>query len=179
MNISNELQGFIEKNINLIEQDTKESWETVYSKLSDEQRGELTQVMLEIGIDPAEKLGYIPTFYLFHSPIKTYKIPDNVESIRDAAFFNCLSLTSIEIPDSVTSIGSSAFYYCTSLTSIVLGNSVESIGSHAFFYCDSLTEIKYLGTKKDAITKLNVQKKLWRRNSAISKIICTDGVIEL
>ena len=110
MNISLELQKFIEENIDLIEQDTKESWETVYKKLlDDEQKGEFTQVMLEIGIDPAEVLGYVPKRYLWKSKIKQYEIPDNVTSIGEEAFSMCSSLTSIEIPNNVISIGEEAF----------------------------------------------------------------------
>jgi hypothetical protein len=43
-------------------------------------------------------------------------------SIRDYAFSNRTSLTSVTIPDSVTSIGDYAFFYCDSLTSITIPN---------------------------------------------------------
>ena len=75
----------------------------------------------------------------------TYTIPNSVTSIRDNAFRNCTSLTSVTIPDSVTSIGYSAFYGCTSLTSITIGNSVKFIDDYAFsqtFYdCDGTTKL--------------------------------------
>lgn len=60
-------------------------------------------------------------------------------------------------------------------------NSVTSIGDFAFWNCEKLKEIKYLGTKKEAIKCGigNKGRKKWRERSAISKIICTDGVIEL
>ena len=79
----------------------------------------------------------------------------------------------------VTKIGSSAFYKCSSLTSITIPNSVTSIGDDVFSDCINLKEIRYLGTKKEALTKLNVKIKGWRGDSLIEKIICTDGVIEL
>ena len=43
-----------------------------------------------------------------------------VTSIKESAFANCTSLTSVVIPNSVTSIGNNAFLNCSSLTSITL-----------------------------------------------------------
>ena len=68
-------------------------------------------------------------------------IPNNVTSIGDYVFEDCIRLKSIIIPNSVTSIGSYAFYNCRSLTSITIGNSVTSIGDYAFMECSSLTSI--------------------------------------
>ena len=69
-----------------------------------------------------------------------------ITEIRQSAFYNCTSLTSIEIPDSITSIGNSTFYNCTSLTSIEIPNSVISIGSYAFQYCTKLTSVTFKTT---------------------------------
>jgi len=56
---------------------------------------------------------------------ESYIIPASVISIRDSAFRNCRSLTSVTIPASVTEIGHSAFNSCTSLTSaIFMGNAL-------------------------------------------------------
>lgn len=108
-------------------------------------------------------------------------IGNSVTSIGRCAFFNCNNLTSVVIGNSVTSIGDRAFYGCSSLTNVVIPNSVTSIDNLAFKACEKLTYVKYLGTKREAI-KLGIgdkSKEIWRRNSAIEKIICTDGVIEL
>ena len=59
-------------------------------------------------------------------------IPNTVTSIGNAAFYGCVSITSITIPRSVTSIGESAFNYCSSLTSITIPESVITIGGYAF-----------------------------------------------
>lgn len=45
-------------------------------------------------------------------------ITDDIKSIGDMAFSNCLTLTDISIPEGVTYIGESAFYQCSSLKSI-------------------------------------------------------------
>ena len=67
----------------------------------------------------------------------TYK----VTSIGDAAFYNCIGLTSVTIANSVTSIGESAFYACFDLTSVTIPNSVTSIGESAFYDCTGLTSV--------------------------------------
>ena len=69
----------------------------------------------------------------------TYAIPQGTEIIGNAAFYCCVSLTSISIPDSVTSIETMAFFACSSLTSISIPDSVTSIGVWAFDECPKLT----------------------------------------
>ena len=193
-----EVEKFIKENINLIQ---NQNWEEIYKK---DFPDNFTETLLNCGINPLEQgLNYIPNKFLYNCKnIKEFTIPNSVTSIGDYAFALCDSLTNIEIPNSVTSISRDAFAMCTSLTNIIIGNSVTSIGYRAFYNCDSLTsieipnsvtsigngvfsdcinlkEIRYLGTKKEALTKLNVKIKGWRGDSLIEKIICTDGVIEL
>ena len=114
-------------------------------------------------------------------------IGSNVKKIPMNLFYvnNSYSPKIVEImfeEDSVCeSIGAGAFSSCDSLTNVVIPNSVTSIDDLAFKACEKLTYVKYLGTKREAI-KLGIgdkSKEVWRRNSAIEKIICTDGVIEL
>jgi sorbitol-specific phosphotransferase system component IIA len=68
-------------------------------------------------------------------------IPESVTSIEWAAFGGCLSLTSVEIPNSVTSIGPSAFGGCFSLTSVELPGSITSIEEATFWNCNRLTSV--------------------------------------
>ena len=195
--MNEQLKKFIEDNIELIENN---DWEKVYDKIFPTG---FTDTLLECDINPLELgLNYIPDRFLNNSKIKNFvipnnirkigewafhwcinltsiTIPDSVTSIGDYAFYDCSNLTSIIIPDSVTSIGEWAFSGCSSLTSIEISNNVTSIGGYAFRDCHSLTEIKYIGTKEEALTKLEVKNKEWRKGSAIQKIICTDGEIEL
>ena len=53
------------------------------------------------------------------------------------------------------------------------------MGQYVFANCISLTEIKYFGTKKEALDILTVRNKKWIYDSAIEKIICDDGEIIL
>lgn len=193
------VKHFIEENIELIE---KNRWEEVYNKAVP--KG-FTETLLTCDINPLEYgLNYIPHDFLRNSKIEKFIIPNNVTSIGHSAFDGCTQLTSIEIPDSVTSIGEGTFYYCSSLTSITIPNGVTSIGydtfsgcssltsvvigsgvtsidNYAFADCTSLNTIKYLGTKKEAISLGvgNKTRKKWRQDSSIKKIICADGEILL
>ena len=92
------------------------------------------------------------------SSVKSANIPEKingvgVKSIRDLAFENCKSLTSITIPSSVTSIGYRAFDGCESLTSIAIPSSVTNIGDYAFIWCYSLTSITVDGSNKNYSSK--------------------------
>lgn len=70
-----------------------------------------------------------------------------------------------------------AFYNCSGLTSVTIGNSVTNIGDRTFYYCSGLTSVNYNGTKAqwNAIGK----DSYWKYNSAIKKVVCTDGTITL
>ena len=68
---------------------------------------------------------------------------ESVQTVGEAAFRSCTSLTSITIPNSVTNIGKRAFEKCIGLTSVTIGNSVSTIGEEAFHSCTGLTSIKF------------------------------------
>ena len=74
-------------------------------------------------------------------PEAEYKIPENVISIGNGAFFRCSELTQIIIPSSVTAIGDGAFSGCSALTQIIIPSRVTVIGDKAFSGCSALTQI--------------------------------------
>ena len=144
--ISNELKEFLqdEDNQDLINKNTKDSWEEIYEKLlsKGEIIGEFTQTILDAGInDPASILGYIPKRYLRLSHIREYTIPQGLKYISKSAFARCNGLTEIIIPEGVETIDSYAFYDCENLKRIVIPDSVTSIDTKAFAECTSLTDL--------------------------------------
>ena len=70
-----------------------------------------------------------------------YTIQESVTSIEPFAFYDCISLTSVNIPEGVTTIGSYAFDGCSSLTSITIPESVTSINDYTFQSCYALAEV--------------------------------------
>lgn len=84
--MSPELKQFIQENKNLINENTKESWEEIYDKFDNRPslKGEFTKIILDTGItDPASIMGYIPKLYLYESNIQDYKIPNGIMIISD------------------------------------------------------------------------------------------------
>ena len=204
--ISKELQKFIEQHITLIEDVASDSYEALYMLLQETNcTTEFTEMCLsELAIDPAHVLGYVPKEYLRWSSIQTYEIPRNVKSIEDRAFYYCQGLRHITIPSSVKNICSDAFDGCKQLESLVIEDGVEAIyssafeicynltdvtlpktlkyiGHNSFSFCQKLEEVKYSGTIAEAKASVLVGKDAypWRSSSPINKIICTDGVLNI
>ena len=65
-------------------------------------------------------------------------LPESLEVIGSAAFFDCDELTFVLFPDSVREIGDSAFQSCDALRYVRLGHGAERIGALAFRECASL-----------------------------------------
>lgn len=65
-----------------------------------------------------------------------------VIAVKDNAFKDCTTVTSVKFPDTITSIGNNAFVGCTSLVSVTLTDKITSIGTSAFKNCTSLSSIK-------------------------------------
>jgi hypothetical protein len=103
-----------------------------------------------------------------------YNIPDSVTIIRETAFLNTSSLTSVNIPDSVTTIEWGAFGY-TSLTSVTIPNSVTSIDYYAFGECTKLNSVTFEGTipsegfSSDAFMG-NLRVKFYETNGTIGTL---------
>ncbi len=78
-------------------------------------------------------LYYAKHLYIGGNEIKDLVIPDGVTSIKDDAFKNCESITSVTIPSSVTSIGAGAFNYCNILQEV----HISDVGAWCSFSFDS------------------------------------------
>ena len=172
------IQNFIEENIDLINQDTKESWEKIYDDFNSLYTGKFTEIMLESGIDPIEKLDQVPSFYLDNSNIIEYIIPSNIKDIKRCAFQVCQELKNIEISEGVQYISEYVFFQCTKLNKIYLPSSLKYIGDHAFDQCYSLDYIEYGGTKEQWKDKM-LREDTWRVNTFIRSIKCKDGWLKI
>jgi len=86
--------------------------------------------------------------YLFYScgisdKLVSIKLPQNIETIGDYAFYMCTKLTSVTFNSNVKEINSYAFNNCSLLPSIQLPNSVETIGANSFQKCSKLKTINF------------------------------------
>ena len=108
------------------------------------------------------------------------KIPKNITSIADYAFYASAGLTSVTIPKSVTSIGRYAFSYCNKLTSITSYiTDVFETGYDAFIGSDHLT----LYVPKGLVSTYQSTAD-WKRISKIEEIsnsydVNSDGSIDI
>ncbi len=103
--------------------------EHLYDFSWDLQDGELrlsgNGVMPELGTDEWDDE--------FRRSVRSVVIEDGFTTIADAAFMDCVNLTSVKIPDGVQEIGSFAFRNCPNLKTISLPRSVRQIGASAFY----------------------------------------------
>lgn len=109
--------------------------------------------IVERGITEFEdnKIDVIRDFAFYnYSTLTSVSFPV-VTSIGISAFNGCNKLTSVSIPNA-TSIASNAFYGCSSLTSVSFPNAI-SIGDSAFRSCSKLTTI-YVGTNTSTVCTL-------------------------
>ena len=91
--------------------------------------------------DTGTKLLYFPP------ALKGYfTVPNGVETIRNGAFVNCLSLEGVTFPESLGVIGSNAFDGCSSLKTIDIPENVKAIGTKAFADCKNLSTANVLAS---------------------------------
>lgn len=138
--MTDEVKEFIELNIDLIENN---EWNKVYDNatiyLDSESTGGLTQVLLDIGIDPLQEqhLDYIPEYYLSGAAIDTFVIPSYIQELQEGCF-SYSDIKELHIPEGVRTIGKYAFYECLSLHKIFIPSSVEDILDEAFDFTDGV-----------------------------------------
>lgn len=97
--------------------------------------GELTSAVMH------GHLGVRNQAFLECRSLTSVVIPSNITRIGYEAFKGCQSLTSITIPDSVTDIRNSAFMGCNSLTSVTIPSGVTSIEDHTFSCCGLMSVV--------------------------------------
>lgn len=103
--------------------------------------GKFTELMISDGVDPLEKLDYIPEHYLTGASIEKFVVPKHIKRIKQFAFANCSQLTDIIIPNGVTSIDYGAFCGCESLVQAHIPDSVTELGWQVFCDCVGLVGV--------------------------------------
>lgn len=108
--------------------------------------------------------------------LKSVDIPKNAVVIGSSSFRGCTQLTDVNIEVGVEIIGNYVFANCDNLKSITLPNTIELIVYDAF-QSSNITEIKFNGTVAEwnAVEKNNG----WNNGLKATKVICTDGEVEL
>jgi hypothetical protein len=75
------------------------------------------------------------------SALTSVVIPDNITTIGEGAFRDCVNLTSVTIPDTVTVLPDNCFNGCSSLTAIPISESVTYIGEGCFAGCTGIETV--------------------------------------
>lgn len=99
-------------------------WETFYIRLksvyNNSNIGQITEILLEAGIDPLKDLDYIPENYLAGSDLGSFTIPEHIKIIEEYAFNECQKLKIIYFPNSLEIVKFRAFRNCHSLEDIYI-----------------------------------------------------------
>lgn len=166
---------YIKDNLKLIDSN---NFTDFYDNLLMGDRGGVTSLLLEAGINPLLYMNIVPAGYLaYQKDIEYIDIPSNIEIIDSYAFHNCTSLKRIIIPEGVKKLGYCAFKSCDSLVDVTIPKSIDTIGEYVFMLSLNLKSINYNGTKFQwsIINKGNY----WNGYTKIKTIHCIDGDIKL
>jgi len=88
--------------------------------------------------------------------VGVYTIPATVTTLADAAFMNCINLTSVNIPTSITTIPDYAFSNCTGFTTITFPPTATIIRSSVLSGCSGLASIyAYASTPVNLASQTN------------------------
>lgn len=92
----------------------------------------LTEVFLDLDIDPLDYLTEIPGYYATqNTKIKNLNIPSQIKVIGEDAFSECGNLERVSVPEGVLAIRNNAFYSCIKLEKINVPKSCLFLGSRA------------------------------------------------
>lgn len=127
--------------------------------------------------------------------LTSVNIPDNVETIEEAAFRQVKQLQEVHLPDSLTSLGRYAFSACRSLRTVKIPTKLKEIPWYTFDGCKSLQSVEL----HDSITgfgdysfrncnlrEITLPKSTtwvggyaFNGNSNLSKVTLNEGLIDI
>ena len=126
-----------------------------------------------------ETLGGVPVTQIKNnafrdcSSLTSVVIPESITTIGEGAFRNCSSLTSVVIPEGVTTIGVGAFYGCSSLKSVVIPEGVTTIEGVTFYGCSALTKVVI----PEGVTTIG--NSAFYGCSSLTEVVIPEGVTEI
>ncbi len=97
---------------------------------------------------------------------------DNLTNLGDYSFEGCEAFSDLKLPNSVVEIGKAAFNGCINLKSVYLGENLKGLGEHAFAYCTKLKEISLPKTIE------NVSMHVFYGCDSLEKIYAPDTLNE-
>lgn len=101
---------------------------------------EVSQILINSGINPLDYLNDVPQNFLFDSDVTSIKIPSNITKISMYSF-TYSNVESIKIPNSVDYMGINVFQECKSLKSITFSNALKTIPKNTCLDCTSLSYV--------------------------------------
>ena len=109
--MTEQLKQFLQNNKTSLEEDDFRTLYKNWSKYIDsDDVSDLTDVFLEVGIDPLNYLPEVPAKYAYYSKRLTkLTIPDHIDRILLFAFMGCDNLKEVILPASIKIIGRFAF----------------------------------------------------------------------
>lgn len=106
----------------------------------------IEKIILPDGLNVIGNAAFYNCFYL-----EDPEIPDSVEFIGNYAWANCDTIQTIILPNSISYISDSTFRYCDNLSYVFIPDTIQSIGEGAFCECPKLTQI----TIPDGVTEIS------------------------
>jgi len=104
-------------------------------------------------------------------------LPITSHHLEDGVFRGCTSLKNVTLGKDTLTIGAYSFENCSSLEKLSLPKRVHTIGDNAFVNCTNLKEIVFEGTMSDW-NNISIGKGVFD-NTSLTKIICSDGTVNL
>lgn len=101
---------------------------------------EVSQILINSGINPLDYLDEVPENFLFDSDVTSIKIPSHITEISMHSFAYS-KVESIKLPNSVTYMGINVFQDCKELKSITFSNALKEIPKNACLDCTSLSYV--------------------------------------
>lgn len=107
----------------------------------------------------------------YNQPGITYaEIPDDIDTISDKLFMNCVNLEEVHLSDSVKYIGSEAFSGATSLIEMEWSEHIETVGSYAF------KNTNFTGEVSLGANLVSIGEGAFQNSKEMTKITIPSGV---